>query len=291
MSARMIELADRIVEAISGCTPLQRQALRRAVMLGPSTPEQVEMWERVSPALEADAGESDASLEELRAAADVMPFDAWAAFNDLIFELHRGGAFDDKLIRLEGGGIKFQFAQAARWEQFLSFFEEESSHIGKAGPFVLDAGCWQGTLACELLQRHCAVGAADISAGMEPIVRERVSWLRAGDAARFLGFRAGPLHESLTRPGCEAIFDIVCCQETLEHVPTRYLQATCDALLSATKRSVLVTVPGWDDGWSLHLRVFTVEDFLRLFQAEQNEVTILQPPGGEVYTTVRVRKR
>lgn len=287
MPAGVERLAGRVVQTIQACTPLQRQALRRAVLVELREAEQIALWEAVKPALYADLTADDAPIDDLRAAAEEMPFEAWAAFNDLIFQLHRGNVFDDKVTRLEGGGIKFEFGQAARWQQFLALVEEEREHLGIACPTALDAGCWQGTLLCELLQRGFAAGGCDISAGMEPIIRERVSWLQPEDAASFQGFRAGPIHEVVPTLGQ---FDIVCCQETLEHVPARVLPQTCEALLEATRHTLLITVPGWDDGWSLHLRVFTIEDFERLFHAETNPVEIIQPPGGGVYTTVRVRK-
>lgn len=284
-------LAERVIETVQACTPLQRQALRRALVVGLEGPEQIALWEAVRPALYADSADDTASLADLRAAAEEMPFEAWAAFNDLIFHLHRGNIFDDGITRLEGGGIEFAFAQAARWHQFLALVEEEREYLGIASPLVLDAGCWQGTLICELLQRGYAVGGCDISAGMEEVVRERVSWLKPDDAARFLGFRAGPIHESLAGPDTQNRFDIVCCQETLEHVPARVLQQTCDALVGAARHTVLTTTP-WDDGWSLHLHAFTEADLRRLFHDEdpQRQVECLVPAAFGNYTTMRVRR-
>ncbi|HUT62140.1 MAG TPA: methyltransferase domain-containing protein [Phycisphaerae bacterium] len=217
-----------------------------------------------------------------------MPFEAWAAFNDLIFQLHRGNVFDDKVIRLEGGGIRFECGQAARWAQFLALVDQEREHLSIDHPATLDAGCWQGTLLCELLQRGHRAGGCDIAGGMEPIIEERVSWLKPEDRGRYLGFRAGPLHEVL--PVLEP-FDIVCCQETLEHVPTRLLQPTCDALLDATRGTLLTTTP-WDDGWSMHLHAFTEQDLRRLLHDDDPglRVECLVPPAFGNYTTMRVQK-
>ena len=112
--------------------------------------------------------------------------------------------------------------------------------------------------------------------------------LRTQDAADFLGFASGWAHEKV--PNISR-FDIIACQETLEHIPTAVLQQTCDAILGAARHAILITVPGWDDGWPLHLRVYTIADFERLFHADKNEVIVLQEPGGGVYTTVLVRPR
>lgn len=273
------------------CSPLQRQALRRALVVKLGGAKQIALWEAVRPALFCDHIESipdNAPVEDLRRAADALPFETWAAFNNLIFELHRGNVFDDKVKRLEGGGIEFEFGQIPRWQQFLGFVDAELGAFGLQHPTALDAGCWQGTLACELLQRGCAVAACDLYEACGQIVQERVSWLRPDDAGRFLGFRAGPIHEVV--PGMGR-FDLVCCQETLEHVPTRLLEATCDALLAVTGRTLLTTTP-WDDGWSMHLRAFTEDDLRHLFHDGQADIRVdyLVPAAFGNYTTMRVRR-
>jgi len=39
------DLAQRVVETLSACTPLQRQALRRAVLFQPKDEEQIALWD------------------------------------------------------------------------------------------------------------------------------------------------------------------------------------------------------------------------------------------------------
>ena len=222
----------------------------------------------------------------MRSAMDALEPDDWRTFNNVAFALHRGNVFDEQFECPEGGGIVYTFVP--RYLDFLSILEAERIHLGIEEPTMLDVGCWQGTLMLEMAQRRFHVTGTDIGEALGEVVAERTTWLKPEAQARVHGFRAGWAHEVLPEMGQ---FDIVTSQETLEHVPTAVLQETCDAILGAARHTVLMTVPGWDDTWAAHLRVFTGESLSALFHPEENEVEVLRAPGVMCYTTVRVRKK
>ncbi|HUW11418.1 MAG TPA: methyltransferase domain-containing protein [Anaerolineae bacterium] len=294
---RYQQLADRMNAAAAQMTEAQKEAFRRSVTArNLALPENAELWLAIQDGIGGDAYDGALSVPDMRAAMEELPLDSWATLNNVIFVLHRGNVFDEQWEAIPGGGIEYKFGP--RYQVFLEQFEQEAARIREATGWerlgVLDVGCWQGTLVCTLLQRNSFVAGIDICEEVGPIVEERVAMLKSEHAHAFLGFLSGWAHERLPIPrgalrhrAC--IFDIVTCQETLEHVPTAVLQETCDAILGAARHAVLITVPGWDDGWPLHLRVFTIADFERLFHADKNEMVVLQEPGGGVYTTVLVR--
>ena len=289
---RYQQLADRMNAAAAQMTEPQKEAFRRSVTarnLAP--PENAELWLAIREGVGGDAYDGALSVAEMRAAMEELPLDSWATLNNVIFVLHRGNVFDEAFEVIPGGGIEYKFAP--RYNIFLEQFEQEAARIYAATDWeqlsVLDVGCWQGTLVCTLLQRGYAVAGADICKEVGPVVNERVAMLKPEHTDAFDGFMSGWAHEMVPLFRGIDQFDMVTCQETLEHIPTAVLQQTCDAILGAARHAVLVTVPGWDDGWPLHLRVFTIADFERLFHADKNEMVVLQEPGGGVYTTVLVR--
>jgi len=294
VAARLDSIGCRLLEECHALGPLEREGVWRALLTPCGDAEREAARLRIRDAL--DAGDTSwrlpcepGRLVAIRRALDKMPWSAWEALNAAVFELSRGNVFDDKVVPLEGGGIRHEFGQAPRWEQFLGFLED--CHPIWPPASLFDVGCWQGTLICEALQAGWFAGGVDVTEGCSESLNAKLEMLRPEDQSRFLEFWRGPAHEVL--PTIPHHFDVVTCQETLEHVPTRWLQATCDAVLDKAcpgVGTVLVTVPGWDDGWPAHLRIFAEDDFRRLFHADRHEVEILVPPGGGVYTTVRVRK-
>jgi len=294
---RYQQLADRMNAAAAQMTEPQKEAFRRSVTArNLALPENAELWLAIRDGIGGDAYDGALSVPEMRAAMEELPLESWATINNVIFVLHRANVFDEQWEAIPGGGIEYKFAP--RYQIFLEQFEQEAARIreatGENRVSVLDVGCWQGTLICTLLQRGYRVAGTDICAETGPVVEERVAMLRPEHAARFIRFdREGdrPVISGWAHRILRSLppFDIVTCQETLEHVPTAVLQQTCDAILHRAIHAVLITVPGWDDGWPLHLRVFTIADFERLFHADKNEMIVLQEPGGGVYTTVLVR--
>jgi len=308
VAARLDSIGCRLLEECHALGPLEREGVWRALLTPCGDAEREGARLRIRDAL--DAGDTSwrlpcepGRLAAIRRALDKMPWSAWEALNAAVFELSRGNVFDDKVVPLEGGGIRHEFGQGPRWEQFLAFVESEREAIvasrNARGEHdfratlvdVLDVGCWQGTLVCELIQRGFLATGIDVADGTSAAVDAKVALFDIDHRLGYHGCHTGPAHEvlpDLARYGFH--YDLVCCQETLEHVPTRFLQATCDGILEVARDSILLTVPGWDDGWPAHLRIFAEDDFRRLFHADRHEVEILVPPGGGVYTTVRVRK-
>jgi len=296
------DLAAEVVAALDAMTPLQREGIRRSLNVpNLALPENAALWEVIAPATQDNDQTNDSPLEDVRAALEDLPPDSWRALNNALFILYRGNIFDEPARFLEGGGIDFRhddgmgrLVWGARYELFFSYLEAERQRLKATYPYtrqivvdplaVLDVGCWQGTLMCEMMQRGYATGGTDICSLVQPDVRDRVSHLRAEDR-NFLGFTPGWAHEIIPTLG---LFDIVTCQETLEHIPASVLQQTCDAILGAARYSVLIELPGWDDGWPLHLRVYTIEELYGLFARDGWRVEVLQVPGPGVYTMVKM---
>ena len=198
-----------------------------------------------------------------------------------------GQSLTDKFPVLHYGSVPS--IDLDRWDfRVYGLVEEERVHLGIPQPTLLDVGCWQGTLMLEMAQRGFCAQGIDIGDAMEAIIAERTALLKPEDRARVVGFHSGWAHEILPEMGQ---FDIITCQETLEHVPTAVLEETCEAMLGAAGHSILLTVPGWDDGWPAHLRVFTAEQLMALFRPDENDVEVVRPPGVMCYTTVRVRRQ
>jgi SAM-dependent methyltransferase len=282
------ELANRVVSVLGAMTPLQREGIRRSIQVpNLALPENAALWDTISPALQGDGQANDSPLEDVRAALEALPPESWRLLNNALFVLYRGNIFDESCEYIEGGGIRFGFdgLQGQRYAMFLSLVDAEADRIGR-NISILDVGCWQGTLMCELLQRGYAVAGTDICQEVEPIIRDRVRRLRP-EHRLCLGFRTGWSHEALTHYH-DGAFDLLTCAQTLEHVPAAVLQQTCDEMLRVAKHSIMVEVPGWDDGWPVHLRVYTIEQLERLFCREGWHMDVLQAPGGGVYTTVKV---
>ena len=285
-------LTRTTVECLQAMTADEREAVQRSFnAVNLMLPENAALWAQMLPYLSQNLSPlTPQRLDALRTALDGLPPASWAAINNAIFVMHRGNVFDERYERVPGGGIHFEFVQ--RYQRFLADFDAEARRVVPLTDgrqlSVLDVGCWQGTLLCTLLQRGCRVAGTDLGNELKETICERVSWLRVEDAERFDGFYSGLAHEVVPTLGR---YDLVTCQETLEHVPSALLQATCDSILQAAIHSVLITVPGWDDSWPLHLRVFTVEQLASLLRADRHNVEFLQLPGSGVYTTVRVRVR
>jgi len=285
-------LAEEWAEMWPRLMPLQRQGMLSSFMAANTGPAGNDaLWVAIVT-LGAATGngitwpESPEQIAAMRAALGQLDLADWRTFNNTAFVLQRGNAFDEAVTALEGGGIKYGFAP--RYLDFIGLVEEERAHLGISQPSLLDVGCWQGTLMLEMAQRGFQAQGTDIGDAMGPVIAERTALLKAEDRARVLGFHSGWAHEILPEMGQ---FDIITCQETLDHVPTAVLEQTCDAMLDAARHSILVTVPGWDDGWPAHLRVFTAEQLVVLFHPDENDVGVVRPPGVMCYTTVRVRKR
>jgi len=281
------DLAAEVVAALDAMTPLQREGVRRSLNAPNLTlPENAALWEAIAPATQDDDQTNDSPLEDVRAALEDLPPDSWRVLNNALFVLYRGNIFDEACEYLEGGGIRFGFdgLQGGRYKTFLDAVDAEAARIGR-NISILDVGCWQGTLMCELLQRGYAVGGTDICEEVGPVIQERIQRLRS-EHRLHLGFRAGWAHETLTHYQ-DGAFDVLTCQETLEHVPAAVLQATCDEMMRVAKHSIIVEVP-FEDGWPLHLRVYTLDDLFALFHSEQYNIEVIMPPGIGVYTTIKV---
>ncbi|MFA7000426.1 MAG: class I SAM-dependent methyltransferase [Candidatus Paceibacterota bacterium] len=282
-------LAAEAVAALNAMTSLQREGIRRSITVpNLALPENAELWAVMAPAMQEEGQTNEAALEDMRAALEDLPLDSWMVINNALFVLHRGNVFDEACKYLEGGGIRFGFdgLQGGRYQTFLGAVEAEASRIGR-NISVLDVGCWQGTLMCELLQRGFAVAGTDVCDEVTPIITERVKQLRP-EHRLFMGFRAGFAHEALKHYR-DGSFDVLTAQETLEHVPAAVLQQTCDQMLRVAKHSVLVEVP-FEDGWPLHLRVYTLEDLNKLFHSDRYRIEVIVYPGTGVYTTIKVIK-
>jgi len=285
-------LAEQWMEMWPRLTPLQRQGMLSSLMAANRDVPGNDALLDAIVTLAAGTGNGitwPKSLEQIaamREALGQLGLADWRTFNNTAFVLHRGNVFDETVTALEGGGIEYGFAP--RYLDFLGLIEEERAHLGISEPTLLDVGCWQGTLMLEMAQRGFQTQGTDIGDAMGPVIAERTALLKAEDRARVLGFRSGWAHEILPEMGQ---FDIITCQETLEHVPTAVLEETCEAMLGAARHSILVTVPGWDDGWPAHLRVFTAEQLVALFHPDENDVEVVRPPGVMCYTTVRVRRQ
>ena len=224
-------------------------------------------------------------LAEQRRILDALPLDAWEVLTDCIMRCAIGNRYDEPVEHTPKGiHVHWQ----ARNVQLLRWIESERFRLGLPVPSVLDVGCWQGKLIADLCQRGFQAGGTDL-AEMSASVSDHVNLVSPYTRENFQGFSRGWAHEVLDgmAPGA---WDIVVCAETLEHIPSSVLPATCDALLQAAKYSVLVEVPGWDDGSALHLRVFTVAELERLLVRTGWWMTVLQEPGDGVYTTVRMER-
>ncbi len=281
--------------ACTGMTPVQREGVRRSIIApNLALPENVELWKQVLPAMGGSMTDADSTpLAEVRASLEDLPLTAWRAINNTIFVLHRGNVFDETFELVEGGGIDFHFG--ARYELFFGYLADEKRRVEAMRPeghipSALDVGCWQGTLMCEMLQRGWITAGTDVCDETMGTLFDRLGAMRRPDAARCRGYYPGWAHEALYNVA-NGSYDVVVAQETLEHIPREALQATCDEMLRVARHSVIVEVPGWDDGWPLHLRVYTLEELADLFGGDGRSIEVLQVPGGGVYTTIKVVKQ
>lgn len=284
-------LAAEAVAALEAMTSLQREGIRRSITVpNLALPENAELWAVLAPAMQEAGQTNEATIEDMRAALEDLPLDSWRVINNALFVLHRGNVFDETCEYLEGGGIHFGFAglQGGRYQTFLGAVKAEAERLG-GQISILDVGCWQGTLMCELMQRGFLVAGTDVCEEVAPIIIDRVCRLRPEHERKFGGFTAGFAHEALTHYQ-DGAFDVLTAQETLEHVPAAVLQQTCDEMLRVAKHSVLIEVP-FEDGWPLHLRVYTLEDLHRLFHGDRYNIEVIVYPGTGVYTTIKVSKQ
>lgn len=280
-------LATEMVDVLDAMTPLQREGVRRTfnapnLMLE----ENADLWRCFAPSMQIpSATMGDTSpLVEVRAALEELSLESWRTVNNILFLLQRGNVFDEPCTYLEGGGIEFDFV-ATRYGMFFDYLKTEAEWIG-GEVSILDVGCWQGTLICELLQRGYAAGGTDICGEAEGVLVDRLLHLRPEHKQYFLGYHSGWAHEELTKMP-EKSWDIVVSQETLEHVPASVLRATCDQMLRVARYSVLVEVP-FEDGWPMHLRIYTLEDLERLFIRPGWGMEVLVYPASQTYTTIKM---
>jgi len=272
-------LAERIIAAASTMAPMQIEGMRQALIaVNVSLPGNRDLWKAAAESFHAASNGS--SVADMRRALAELPLESWRALDDCVVMLARGNVFDEHCDFLPEGGL--QFALSWRTQQFIDAVQEYLPDGGR----VLDVGCWQGTMGCELLQRGFSVGFTDLCEECEEEVGRRVAHLRA-ETGNCLGFFGGWAHEVLAKfPAGH--FDLVTCQETLEHLPEAVLAKTCAEMWRVANRGVLIEVPGWDDGAVLHLRVFTVEALTALFP--EASPTVLRGPGAMTYTTVLFEK-
>jgi ubiquinone/menaquinone biosynthesis C-methylase UbiE len=115
--------------------------------------------------------------------------------------------------------VTFPAADAHReyFERQLESNEEFWRRFGRRfdprGKRILDVGCGHGALSVELAQAGATVDAADLNA-------ELVRWARSNLSQRYsdLSGRVSFTAQDVTEIPGEALFDVVVCKDTMEHV-------------------------------------------------------------------------
>jgi 2-polyprenyl-3-methyl-5-hydroxy-6-metoxy-1,4-benzoquinol methylase len=200
------------------------------------------------------------NIAEKRYLLDELPLDAREVLNDCIMQIAIGNRYDERAERTPDG-LRVQWSQ--RHLRMLEWLEEERERLELDSPTLLDVGCWQGKLVAELCQRGFRVGGVDLAA-MEHSVLHHLDMALPYAREYYAGFHQGWAHELLGGTAAGA-WDIVLCEETLEHIPTAVLEQTCDAILQSAAYSLECLF--LRDGWRME---------------------ILQAPGNEIYTTIKM---
>jgi len=190
---------------------------------------------------------------EMREVFKQMTLAQHEAMTEVVALSCMGNPFDEQFTIGEDGRINFTFSER------MQMVADKVAEFASPPASVLDVGCWQGHLAIHLLQQGYYAGGIDLSHASANRATGRIVNLPEEARKRSMGFWQGWAHEVLPRLGQ---YDLVVCEGMLEHVPDEVLPQTCDALVAATKHVLIVQVPGWDDLWPLHLRVFTSESLV-----------------------------
>ena len=276
-------LSETAVNILPTLTWTQKYAFRRmcqAINVG--NQENAELWNLIAPRLEGvvEFFPEPPSVERMREALDALSIGSSNALQALIGALARGNIFDEGWTENSDGTVSY--VPSPRYREFVSYVIQEIETLELTNPSILDVGCWQGTMLYLLRSEGCRVAGVDLCGPALETARHRLSRFDSG-----VELYEGMAHEVLSRiPSQE--FDIVICAETLEHVPSVLLKETCREIMRVAKHAILVEVPGWDDGAPNHLRVFTLEDLGKLFLGNGWRMQILQEPGVNVYTTVKL---
>lgn len=278
--------AETAVEVLSTLTWIQKYAFRRMCQaINTGYQENADLWNLIAPRLEgvAEFFPDPPSVERMREALDALPIDASNTLQVLVGALARGNIFDEGWIENPDGTVSY--TPSPRYREFVPYVIQEIETLELTNPSILDVGCWQGTMLYLLRSEGCPVSGIDLCGPALETARHRLSRFGSG-----VELYEGMAHEVLSRiPPKE--FDIVICTETLEHIPTCLLKETCREIMRVAKHSILVEVPGWDDGAPNHLRVFTLDDLGNLFIGNGWRMEVLQEPGMSVYTTVKFIRR
>ena len=204
-----------------------------------------------------------------RATLKSLTLQQWEAVNEVMMRAAIGNRFDARVEERPGGGVSIGFAP--RELEMLARVDAIREDYGLSAPAVLDVGCWQGHLMMELLQRGYEVWGADVAESMRAHLNGNMARLTPEDQKRFGGFYAGWIHRLAPSLGQ---FDIVVCEEVLEHVPESVLAQTCAALKHLTAGTLLASVPGLDDHWPPHLRLWDAEGLAAAFRGPGWEVKV-----------------